>query len=242
MLAVHIKHISCSSLFLSCPSQNIKALCVFSQAGCSIETAMPSVYFCPLLNLATSSTFKSAECGSHSALLVVSVVLLCINNSTSVATSNKHHRAQTRLAVPIVGVDFLVSSAQSTISLCLDIGLSLRMLLLILPLYQISTRLSDIFFHPSNTQLYRWDGINSVKAEPCLTRLSLEPFSSFSMEDNEAASGEVMLNNRDPLLALVKCQWNEVKPSAKLSCQHVASLFLLRPFKAPSLEHLCLLC
>lgn len=78
------------------------------------ETAVPSVYFCPLLNLAMSSTFKSAECGSHSTPLVVSVVLLCINNSTSVATSNKLHRAETRLAVPNVGVDFLVSSAQST--------------------------------------------------------------------------------------------------------------------------------
>lgn len=71
------------------------------------ETAVPSVYFCPLLNLAMSSTFKSAECGSHSSLLVVSVVLLCINNSTSVATSNKLHRAETRLTVPNVGVDFL---------------------------------------------------------------------------------------------------------------------------------------
>ena len=84
------------------------------------ETAVPSVYFCPLLNLAMSSTFKSAECGSHSALLVVSVVLLCINNSTSVATSNKLHGAETRLTVPNAGVDFLVSSAQSTKGLFLD--------------------------------------------------------------------------------------------------------------------------
>ena len=59
------------------------------------ETGVPFVHFCPLLNLATSSTFKSAECGSHSALLVVSVVLLCINSSTSVATSNKFHEAET---------------------------------------------------------------------------------------------------------------------------------------------------
>lgn len=75
--------------------------------SCLDETAMPSVYFCPLLNLAASSTFKSAECGSHSARLVASVVLLCINNSTSVATSNKLHGAETRLTVPNVGVDFL---------------------------------------------------------------------------------------------------------------------------------------
>lgn len=84
------------------------------------ETALPSVYFCPLLNLAMSCTFKSAECGSHSALLVVSVVLLCINNSTSVATSNKLRGAETRLTVPNIGVDFLVSSAQSTKGLFLD--------------------------------------------------------------------------------------------------------------------------
>ncbi len=94
------------------------------------ETAMPSVYFCPLLNLAMSNTFKSAECGSHSSLLVVSVVLLCINNSTSVATSNKLNRAETRLTVPNVGVDFLVSSAQSTKGLFLDTRRIAKLLIL----------------------------------------------------------------------------------------------------------------
>lgn len=79
---------------------------------------MPFVYFCPPLNLAVSCTFKSDEYGSHCAPLVVSVVSLCINNSTSVATSNKLHRAKTRLTVPNVGVDFLVSSSQSTKGLC----------------------------------------------------------------------------------------------------------------------------
>lgn len=86
------------------------------------ETVMPFVYFCPLLNLAMSSAFKSAECGSPSAPLVVSVVLLCINNSTSVATSNRLHRAETSLTVPNIRVDFLVSSAQSTKGLFLDTG------------------------------------------------------------------------------------------------------------------------
>lgn len=74
-----------------------------------------------------SCTFKSAECGSHSALLVVSVVLLCINNSTSVATSNKLHRAETRLTVPNVGVDLLVSSAQSTKGWFFDTGRIVKM-------------------------------------------------------------------------------------------------------------------
>lgn len=92
------------------------------RTGCRDETAVPSVYFCPLLNLATCSTFKSAECGSHSAPLVVSVVLLCINNSTSVAASNKLHGTETRLSVPNVGVGFLVSSAQSTSGLFSDNG------------------------------------------------------------------------------------------------------------------------
>lgn len=84
------------------------------------ETALPSVYFCPLLNLAMSSPFKSAECGSHSALLVVSVVSLCINNSTSLSTSNGLRGAETRLAVPDAGVDFLASSAQTNNDCLLD--------------------------------------------------------------------------------------------------------------------------
>lgn len=67
-----------------------------------------------------SSPFKSAECGSHSAPLVVSVVSLCINNSTSLATSNRLRGAETRLSVPNVGVDFLVSSARSNNDLLLD--------------------------------------------------------------------------------------------------------------------------
>lgn len=69
----------------------------------------------------------------------------------------------------------------------------------------------------------------------CLQRLSAP-----SLEDNEAASGEVMLNKWDPLLALVKCQWNGVKLWQSCPHQHEASIFLLRPFKAPSSEHLCL--
>ena len=62
---------------------------------------------------------------------------------------------------------------------------------------------------PLNIQLLWFDSINSVKAETCLPVVlypSPELLRGCSMEDNEAASGEVMLNKWDPLLALVKCQ------------------------------------
>ena len=48
----------------------------------------------------------------------------------------------------------------------------------------------------------------NAKAGPCflLHAPSIEPFSRFFMEDNEAARREVILNKWDTLLALVKCQ------------------------------------
>lgn len=57
------------------------------------------------------------------------------------------------------------------------------------------------------------------------------------MEDNEAAGGEVMLNKWDPLQALVKCQWNGVKPLAKLSTATWGERSFI---EAASSEHLCL--
>lgn len=60
-----------------------------------------------------------------------------------------------------------------------------------------------------NIQLPWFDSIYSVKAETCLPLVlypSPELLRSCSMEENEAASGEVMSNKWDPLLALVKCQ------------------------------------
>lgn len=60
------------------------------------------------------------------------------------------------------------------------------------------------------------------------------------MEDNEAASGEVMLNKWDPLLALVKCQWNGVKPLAELSTaawgEHIFIKAFLKPVFRTSLS------
>lgn len=45
-----------------------------------------------------------------------------------------------------------------------------------------------------------------LKLNPVLLFMSLELLSSFSVEDNEATSGAVMLNKSDPLVALAKCQ------------------------------------
>ena len=69
----------------------------------------------PSVKLGNEQHFQVLTNVGHTALrFVVSVVLLCINNSASVATSNKLHRAETRLTVPNVGVGFLVSAAPST--------------------------------------------------------------------------------------------------------------------------------
>lgn len=123
----------------------------------------------------------------HSAPLVVSVVLLCINNSTSVATSNRLHRAETRLTLPNVGVDSVVSSPPSTKNVSLNTCRIVKMLLLVqtlkselyivdaavlvAPTVRLATctclgcidQLHYIYI------LHLWfDSLNSVKAESCL--------------------------------------------------------------------------